>query len=95
MTVMNYGEAIDYALGEAMARDEDVRPTHHDLLARFGPERVRSGLTGEIAAMLLESGTHPKSARVAVESAIPFAPHLEWAAPPHAEHIAAATKGLA
>jgi pyruvate/2-oxoglutarate/acetoin dehydrogenase E1 component len=101
MTVMNYGEAIDYALGEAMARDErivtwgeDVRLTHHDLLARFGPERVRGGLTGEIAALLLESGTHPKFGRVAVESTIPFAPHLEWAALPNAERIAAA-KGLA
>jgi hypothetical protein len=24
MTVMNYGEAIDYALGEVMARDERI-----------------------------------------------------------------------
>lgn len=88
MTALNYGEAIDYALGEAMARDErivtwgeDIWLTHHDL-ARFGPERVRGGLTGEIAALLLESGTRPKFARVAVESTIPFVPRLEWAVLP-------------
>jgi hypothetical protein len=51
---------------------------------------VRGGPMGEIAALLLESGTHPKSARVAVESAIPFAPYLEYAALPNAERIAAA-----
>lgn len=55
---------------------------------------IRGGLTGEIAALLLESGTHPKSARVAVESTIPFAPYLECAALPNAGRIAVA-KGLA
>ena len=44
MTLMKYGRAIDYALGEAMAADkrvvtwgEDVELIHRELLARFGP----------------------------------------------------------
>ncbi|GAB91147.1 alpha-ketoacid dehydrogenase subunit beta [Gordonia rhizosphera] len=55
----------------------------------------RGGLTGEIAALLLESGTTARYARVAVEQTIPFAPHLEYAALPNAERIAAAAKSLA
>lgn len=56
---------------------------------------IRGGLTGEIAALLLESGTHARYARVAVEQTIPFAPHLEYAVLPNAERIAAAAKSLA
>ncbi|WP_206056547.1 transketolase C-terminal domain-containing protein [Nocardioides sp. GY 10113] len=55
---------------------------------------VRGGLTGEIAALLLESDTQARYARVAVEQTIPFAPHLEYAALPNAERIAAAAKSL-
>ncbi len=55
---------------------------------------VRGGLTGEIAALLLEAGVTTKYARVAVEGTIPFAPHLEYAALPNADRIAAAVKGL-
>jgi pyruvate/2-oxoglutarate/acetoin dehydrogenase E1 component len=55
---------------------------------------ARAGLTGEIAALLLESGTPAKYARVAVETTIPFAPHLEYAALPNAERIVAAAKSL-
>ncbi len=56
---------------------------------------VRGGLTGEIAALLLESGTQARYARVAVETTIPFAPHLEHAALPNAERIVAAAQSLA
>jgi pyruvate/2-oxoglutarate/acetoin dehydrogenase E1 component len=56
---------------------------------------VRGGLTGEIAAVLLEAGLTTRYARVAVEGTIPFAPHLEYAALPNAERIVAAVKGLA
>ncbi|HEY5164844.1 MAG TPA: pyruvate dehydrogenase, partial [Acidimicrobiia bacterium] len=56
MTVMKYGQAIDAALGEAMARDdrvvtwgEDVRLIHRDLLARFGPDRVSDTSISESA----------------------------------------------
>ncbi len=55
----------------------------------------RGGLSGEIAALLLESGTSATYARVCVEQTIPFAPHLEYDALPNAERIAAAAKGLA
>jgi TPP-dependent pyruvate/acetoin dehydrogenase alpha subunit len=55
---------------------------------------IRAGLTGEIAALLLESGTAAKFARVAVETTIPFAPHLEYAALPNVERIVAAVAGL-
>lgn len=54
----------------------------------------RGGLTGEIAAVLLESGTTTKYARVAVEQTIPFAPHLEHAALPNADRIVAAVRSL-
>ncbi len=55
----------------------------------------RAGLTGEVAALLLESGTQATYARVAVEQTIPFAPHLEHAALPNADRIVAAVHGLA
>jgi pyruvate/2-oxoglutarate/acetoin dehydrogenase E1 component len=55
---------------------------------------VRGGLTGEVAALLLESGSAARYARVAVETTIPFAPHLEYAALPNAERIVAAVEGL-
>lgn len=55
---------------------------------------VRGGLAGEIAAVLLESGTVARYARVAVEGTIPFAPNLEYAALPNVERIVAAVKTL-
>ena len=56
---------------------------------------TRAGLTGEVAALLLESGTPAKYARVAVEQTIPFAPHLEHAALPNVDRILAAVRGMA
>ena len=56
---------------------------------------ARAGLTGEVAALLLESGTPAKYARVAVEQTIPFAPHLEHAALPNVDRILAAVRGMA
>ena len=55
---------------------------------------VRGRLTGEVAALLLESGISASYARVAVGQTIPFAPHLEYAAPPNAERIIAAARSL-
>jgi pyruvate dehydrogenase E1 component beta subunit len=55
---------------------------------------VRGGLTGEIAAVLLEADVAAAYARVAVEGTIPFAPHLEYAALPNVERIVAAAAGL-
>ena len=55
---------------------------------------VRGGLSGEIAAVLLEADVTAAYARVAVEGTIPFAPHLEYAALPNVERIVAAAAGL-
>ncbi len=55
---------------------------------------VRGGLSGEIAAVLLEADVAAAYARVAVEGTIPFAPHLEYAALPNVERIVAAAAGL-
>lgn len=56
---------------------------------------VRAGLTGEIAAVLAESGTPVRYARVAVEETIPFARHLEAETLPNVDRIARAAKSLA
>ncbi|MGO8873598.1 MAG: alpha-ketoacid dehydrogenase subunit beta [Acidimicrobiales bacterium] len=55
---------------------------------------IRGGLSGEIAAVLLEADVAATYARVAVEGTIPFAPHLEYAALPNVERIVAAATGL-
>jgi len=55
---------------------------------------IRAGLTGEVAAMLAEEGVATKFARVAVESTIPFARHLERDVLPNAERIADAVRRL-
>ena len=52
------------------------------------------GLSGEVAALLLEEQTGATFARVTVEQTIPFAPHLEYAALPNPERIVAATRAL-
>ncbi|GMQ94803.1 MAG: alpha-ketoacid dehydrogenase subunit beta [Acidimicrobiia bacterium] len=55
---------------------------------------IRGGLSGEIAAVLLEGDVSVRYARVAVESTIPFAPDLEYATLPNAERIVAAATEL-
>jgi pyruvate/2-oxoglutarate/acetoin dehydrogenase E1 component len=71
---------------------EQVRKTGRVVVV--DEDYVRGGLTGEIAALLLEAGVTTRYARVAVEGTIPFAPHLEYAALPNAERIVTAVKGL-
>jgi pyruvate/2-oxoglutarate/acetoin dehydrogenase E1 component len=56
---------------------------------------VRGGLTGEIAAVLAEADVPARHARVALESVLPFARHLEYGAPPNVERIVAAVERLA
>lgn len=74
MTRMNYGEAIDYALGEAMAADdriltwgEDVGLVHSELLARFGPERVRDTPISEGAFLYAGVGAAMSGLKPVVE----------------------------
>lgn len=52
------------------------------------------GLSGEVAALLLEHHTGAAFARVTVEQTIPFAPHLERATLPNADRITAAVRTL-
>jgi len=74
MTLMKYGRAIDYALGEAMAADkrvvtwgEDVELIHRELLARFGPERVRDAPISESAFLYAGVGAAMAGLRPVVE----------------------------
>ncbi len=76
---------VDAVLGQAdrtgrvVVVDEDYR---------------RGGLSGEIAAIMLEAGSGAAYARVTVEGVIPFAPHLEYKALPNVERIVAAVRRL-
>ncbi len=53
------------------------------------------GLSGELAAAVLEAGLAPRYARVCVDGTLPYARHLEDAALPGADRIAAAARALA
>jgi pyruvate dehydrogenase E1 component beta subunit len=53
---------------------------------------VRGGLTGEIAAVLAEGAIDATFSRVAVETTIPYARHLEDAALPNVDRIIAAVR---
>jgi len=71
---MTYGQAIDAALAEAMARDErvltwgeDVQLIHRDLLARFGPGRVRDTPISEAAFVYAGVGAAMGGLRPVVE----------------------------
>lgn len=84
---MKYGEAIDAALGEAMARDErvltwgeDVQLIHRDLLARFGPDRVRDTPISEAAFVYAGVGAAMGGLRPVVEvMLVDFLP-VAWSA---------------
>ena len=53
------------------------------------------GLSGELAAVVLEAGLAPRYARVCLEETIPYARHLEDAALPNVARISAAARALA
>ncbi len=55
---------------------------------------IRGGLSGEIAAIIAEHRIDATLARVAVESTIPYARQLEYAALPNTERILAASRAL-
>lgn len=74
MNEMTYGRAIDAALAEAMAGDErvltwgeDVQLIHRDLLARFGPGRVRDTPISEAAFVYAGVGAAMGGLRPVVE----------------------------
>jgi len=55
---------------------------------------LRGGLSGEVAAVLAESGATTRFARVAVETTIPFARRLEAQSLPNVERIVDAVRSL-
>jgi pyruvate dehydrogenase E1 component beta subunit len=55
---------------------------------------LRGGLSGEIAAVLAEDGGSTSFARVATETTIPYARHLEEQVLPGVDRILAAVRGL-
>lgn len=74
MTVRSYDEAVDHALAQAMAADEriltwgeDVELIRHDLLARFGPQRVRDTPISESAFLYAAVGAAMTGLRPVVE----------------------------
>jgi pyruvate/2-oxoglutarate/acetoin dehydrogenase E1 component len=52
------------------------------------------GLSGELAATVLEAGLSPRFARVCVDQTIPYARHLEDRALPNVERIVTAARAL-
>jgi pyruvate/2-oxoglutarate/acetoin dehydrogenase E1 component len=74
MPKMTFAQAIDYALGEAMARDdrvitfgEDVTMLRRNLYARFGPKRVRQTPISEAAFLGAGVGAAMAGLRPVVE----------------------------
>ncbi|MBC7246765.1 MAG: pyruvate dehydrogenase [Actinobacteria bacterium] len=74
MPRMTFAQAIDYALGEAMARDErvvtfgeDVTMLRRDLHVRFGPRRVRQAPISEAAFLAAGVGAAMAGLRPVVE----------------------------
>ena len=55
---------------------------------------ARFGLSGELAAIVLEQGLSVRFARVCVEETIPFARHLEYEALPNVDRIVTAARAL-
>lgn len=74
MPEMTYAQAIDYALGEAMAADErvitlgeDVAMLRRELLVRFGPSRVLQAPISEAAFLAAGVGAAMAGLRPVVE----------------------------
>lgn len=74
MPRMTFAQAIDYALGEAMARDErvvtfgeDVTMLRRNLFVRFGPRRVRQAPISEAAFLAAGVGAAMAGLRPVVE----------------------------
>jgi pyruvate dehydrogenase E1 component beta subunit len=74
MTVRTYDEAVDHALAQAMAADdriltwgEDLELIRRDLLAQFGPERVRDTPISESAFLYAGVGAAMAGLKPVVE----------------------------
>lgn len=81
-----------------------VRPLDHDCVAESVARTGRlvvvdedyreCGLSGEIAATVMEAGQSPRFARVCLEGNLPFDRRREWAALPNAQRIVEAAVTL-
>jgi len=76
------------------------RPAVCDAVSRTGrvvvvdEDYTQFGLSGEIAAVLLEAGLAPRFRRVCVDDTLPYARHLEDAALPGVDRIVAAVHAV-
>jgi pyruvate dehydrogenase E1 component beta subunit len=77
------------------------RATLRDAVSRTGrvivvdEDYTQFGLSGEVAAMLLETGLAPAYRRVCLDDTLPYARHLEDAALPSVDRIVAAVHDVA
>ncbi len=79
---------IDLRTVSPLDRDTVVREVSASGALLVVDEDYRDfGLSGELAACMLEAGLKPRFARVATEGVIPYARHLEDAALPNVERI--------
>jgi len=82
-----------------------VRPLDHEALIAsvrktgrvivVDEDYLRFGLTGEVAALLLEAGLAPAYGRLGVDATVPYARHLEEGVLPNVERIVALARSLA
>lgn len=88
-------EVIDVRTVRPLDRDAIAASVSHTRRLLVVDEDCREfGLSGEVAAVALEAGLAPRFARLGLEGTIPYARHLEAAALPSAERIAAAVRSL-
>jgi len=81
-----------------------VSPLHRDMLCRLVRETHRLlvvdedyegfGLSGELAAILMEEGVQARFARVCTRGTIPYSRAMEWEALPDPQRILAAARTL-
>jgi acetoin:2,6-dichlorophenolindophenol oxidoreductase subunit beta len=77
---------VDLRTVAPLDRSAIVAAGHHTRrVVAVDEDYLRGGLTGEVAAVLGEAGVAATFTRVAVESTIPFARHLEQQALPNAQ----------
>jgi pyruvate/2-oxoglutarate/acetoin dehydrogenase E1 component len=89
-------EVIDIRTVSPLDRDAVVSSVRRTGRILVVDEDYRDfGLSGEIAAAVLEAGLGPRYARVCVEGTIPYARRLEDAALPNVDRIVGAARSLA
>jgi pyruvate dehydrogenase E1 component beta subunit len=85
---------LDLRWAAPLDREALVRVAHCGRVVVVDEDYRECGLSGEIAATLLEAGLHPSFARVCTETTIPYARHLEEATLPNVDRILTAVDSL-